>query len=90
MYILHHCTHILACKGGLISSTASLAGGLSIAVPGEVSGFMKAHELFGRVEWHLLFEESINLAENGFPIGSALASAIRDYEDDILNDPNLR
>ncbi|XP_077995821.1 glutathione hydrolase 1 proenzyme-like [Glandiceps talaboti] len=62
---------------------ASTYGGLSVGVPGEVDGFWKAHTRHGQLPWKDLFQPSINLAENGFTIGPALASAIRSRENAI-------
>lgn len=67
-----------------------LLGGLSIAVPGEVMGYWEAHQMFGKLPWADLFEPSIELAEQGFIVGPALAYAIDDKSDLIMNDPNLR
>lgn len=72
------------------SSDASTVGGLSIAVPGEVMGYWEAHQMFGKLPWADLFEPSIELAEQGFIVGPALAYAIDDKSDLIMNDPNLR
>ena len=65
-------------------------GGLAIGVPGEVKGFYRAWQKFGRVPWSELFEASINLCINGHVVNSAMARAIGFVETQIRADPSLR
>ena len=66
------------------------AGGLAVAVPGEVKGLYAAWEMFGRVPWKELYAPSIRLCEKGVAVVPALAHAISIYTDLILNDSQLR
>ncbi|XP_074650712.1 scoloptoxin SSD14-like [Tubulanus polymorphus] len=52
-------------------ANSSWSGGLSIAVPGEVAGYWKAHQAFGRLTWVELFEPSIKLCESGYALTPA-------------------
>ena len=62
---------------------------MSAGVPGELKGFIKAHKMFGKLEWRDLVEPSIRLASEGFIVTSALEKAIQ-RSNDSIKDPDFR
>lgn len=54
-------------------------GGMAIAVPGLVKGLWTLHQDHGRLNWSVLIEPSIKLAEDGFKITKPVASTISKY-----------
>ncbi|XP_048051609.1 glutathione hydrolase 1 proenzyme-like [Megalobrama amblycephala] len=71
------------------NGTEKAKKGLFIGVPGELRGYQEAHNRHGRLHWKELFEPSINLSKEGIPIGKALARAIKQNENTILNNAAL-
>ncbi|XP_022647084.1 glutathione hydrolase 1 proenzyme-like [Varroa destructor] len=65
-------------------------GALSIAVPGELSAYEKAHSLFGRMPWKQLVQPTIDLCRKGFPVTKELANALANKRNEISSNANLR
>ncbi|KAK6543943.1 hypothetical protein TWF694_000661 [Orbilia ellipsospora] len=51
-------------------------GGLAVGIPGEVMGYWRAWEMYGRVEWSELVEPAIRLAEEGVRVPPFLKKII--------------
>lgn len=47
---------------------AAKFGGLSIGVPGELHGLATAHQYYGVLPWHRLWEPSVEISIRGFPV----------------------
>lgn len=61
----------------------SLTGALASGTPGLIAGLYEIHKKYGKLPWKDLFVPAIKLAEEGFEIYPALATAI-DYSKDRL------
>lgn len=58
-------------------------GGLAIGIPGEIAGFWKAHKLYGKLPWAVLFKPAIDMCNEGFEIRKALAFTILKCKDQL-------
>ncbi|EDO44572.1 predicted protein [Nematostella vectensis] len=65
-------------------------GGLAVGVPGEVRGYYKAWEKYGRLRWRDIVQPAIDIAKNGFYIGKPVHDAASELKDEIINNPGLR
>jgi len=54
----------------------SLRGQLASGVPGSVDGMVKAHEKYGKLEWPMLLQPAIELAQRGFLITEMQATEL--------------
>ncbi|PIO76480.1 gamma-glutamyltranspeptidase [Teladorsagia circumcincta] len=72
-------------------SSQSVYGYRAIATPSELHGFWTVFKKFGsgKVKWARLFDPSIKLAMNGFPVSSNLAQQLSDKESLIRAEPTM-
>ncbi|XP_049523152.1 glutathione hydrolase 1 proenzyme-like [Dermacentor silvarum] len=64
---------------------------MSIAVPGQIRGLVKLHELTGNnLAWKQLFTEAIELAKEGFLVSQRMIDDLELYRNDIERDRRLR
>uniref|UniRef100_A0A915Q1H9 Uncharacterized protein n=1 Tax=Setaria digitata TaxID=48799 RepID=A0A915Q1H9_9BILA len=70
----------------------ALKGYRAIATPSELHGLWTVFSRFGsgEVAWHRLFEPSIKLALEGFPISASLAEELVKAEQAIFAEPSLK
>ncbi|MGH0163728.1 UNVERIFIED_CONTAM: hypothetical protein FKN15_062979 [Acipenser sinensis] len=66
--------------------TAQLMPGSQwMGVPGEIRGYAEAHRLYGKLPWRILFQPTIELARQGFPIPVTLGLYLRYISSSITN-----
>ncbi|MEM7416725.1 MAG: gamma-glutamyltransferase [Gemmatimonadota bacterium] len=63
-------------ENGEYSSQRHHLSHMAVGVPGTVSGFDKAHRLYGSADWEDLVEPSVDLAADGFELSEGLAGSI--------------
>jgi len=68
----------------------SLEGYLASGVPGTVHGLFEAHKKFGLLDWKLLIEPSIELAENGFILDRNLTESLEYKYDTFIKFPSSK
>lgn len=81
----------LAATANMFNGNSSLSqkGGLAVAVPGEIAGFWKAHQRFGKLPWSRLILPSVIIAETGITVSRHLANALSDKSDEIKAEPSM-
>jgi gamma-glutamyltranspeptidase/glutathione hydrolase len=54
----------------------AVVGGRSVGVPGTLRALEMAHQEFGKLPWNSLFEDTINLAQQGFSVSPRMAKLL--------------
>jgi len=61
-------------ENGEVKNNSNHEGLLSVGVPGTVAGLYKAHQKLGKLDWSILVQPAIKIAEEGFVVSPPLAS----------------
>jgi gamma-glutamyltranspeptidase / glutathione hydrolase len=75
-------------KNKNIIKNLSLTGYLASGVPGTVSGLFEAHKKYGTLDWEVLVNPAIKLAEQGIVIDRYLASALEYHYERFIKFPS--
>ena len=62
-----------------VIETSHLASG----IPGSVEGMWQAHQKYGSIDWKLLVQPAIDLAQKGFPITAKQASDLTELQNEL-------
>lgn len=66
----------------------AVVGGGSVGAPGAIKTLFAMHQAHGKLPWAQLFQDTINLAENGFTVSARLAKLVGSkYNFGIKQDP---
>ena len=68
----------------------SLAGAMSVAVPGQVALLFQSHQRWGELAWTALLEPAIRLAEDGFPLDITWIRRLNDNREKLIAFPGTR
>jgi gamma-glutamyltranspeptidase/glutathione hydrolase len=71
-------------RDGKPSVELSQTGPLAVGVPSQVAALHQAHSQLGRLAWSSLFEPAIEIANDGYEIGSATHNAITAEFKDLM------
>ena len=63
-------------EGKPVSWLDAVVGGRSVGVPGVLAALHQAHQQYGKLAWHELFDDAIQLAEQGFVVSPRLEKLI--------------
>ena len=64
-------------KGNSLKFFDAVVGGKSVGTPGTPALLEEAYKKWGKTNWSLLFNEAINLSNDGFVISNKLSSSIK-------------
>ncbi len=70
---------------------AAAKGPFSMAIPGEIRGYVAAKERYGNsaITWDRLVAPTVTMCREGVEVAFSLASALRSSKTQIVNDPGL-
>ncbi|GAA5802540.1 hypothetical protein HPULCUR_008008 [Helicostylum pulchrum] len=70
-----------------LNGTLSQVGGLAVSIPGEIRGYELAHSKYGKLPWSRLFQDSINIARDGFIANELMYQRLLVSQDWIMQSP---
>jgi gamma-glutamyltranspeptidase/glutathione hydrolase len=82
-----HADLFLDTEGKPLPFAVAALGGRPVGVPGVLRMLETLHRREGRLDWSELFQQAIDLAENGFTVTPRLAEAIAEAKD-LTHDPD--
>ena len=65
-------------------------GGLASAIPGEIAGYWKAHQKYGKLKWKDLFKPSIEILKTGIVVTEHMEGALENLKDKLIEDVNFK
>ncbi len=70
----------------------NILGPKSVAVPGELLGYVEAKRRFGNPEisWLDVIGPTIDICKNGIPVTRSLAQIVKTKEEEIRADPEMK
>ncbi|WP_343216907.1 gamma-glutamyltransferase [Kistimonas asteriae] len=74
-------------KGKPLSFYDAVVGGRSVATPGTLKLMYSLHERYGKLDWDVLFQPAIRLAQEGFRVSPRLAALIAKDENRLRRYP---
>ncbi|OQX36770.1 MAG: gamma-glutamyltransferase [Oceanospirillales bacterium LUC14_002_19_P2] len=74
-------------KGKPLSFYDAVVGGRSVATPGTLKLMRSLHERYGKLDWEVLFQPVIRLAQDGFRVSQRLAALIAKDEQRLRRYP---
>ena len=74
----------------LVALCTYMAGGLAVAVPGELAGYWAAHQQYGKLNWSRLVLPTAEMVEKGIPVNSHLANSLQEFQKLVIDEPSMR
>jgi gamma-glutamyltranspeptidase/glutathione hydrolase/leukotriene-C4 hydrolase len=74
----------------LVALCTYMAGGLAVAVPGELAGYWAAHQQYGKLNWSRLVLPTAEMVEKGIPVNSHLANSLQEFQKLVIDEPSMQ
>ena len=70
-------------SGQAMTWQEAVVGGRAVGTPGSVKLMWEAHQRYGQLPWHQLFDEAIRLSEQGFVVSQRLHNSIKTHRKNL-------